>query len=189
MNRLLNFLFNIFSPKSKYITSVVVHEDIITPEGEVLIKEEEEIDMSVLRIIRYMQNDKGTLGDIIFPCGTVLKSLELPWRNNQDMVSCIPVGVYDVNFRVSPVVNRTSKGKYPSGYEVANVPDREFIMFHIGNYIRNTHGCILVGMSAGIFLHSEPAVWSSAKAFDIFMRLMKSHNITTVSIEIGTEKE
>ena len=72
-------------------------------------------------------------GQSLFAC----KTLELPWKNNQRNVSCIPTGTYQV-------VKRTSE-KYGNHFHLLNVPDRSMILIHSGNYHTQTQGCILVG--------------------------------------------
>ena len=67
------------------------------------------------------------------------KTLELPWLNNQKKISCIPKGKYHV-------VKRTSQ-KYGNHFYVQNVPNRDMILIHAGNYVTQTEGCILVGDS------------------------------------------
>jgi hypothetical protein len=178
MKELFRYILSLFGQTSENQTTI---------HGELLEEPEEETIMSLLRIIRYNHHSAATVGDIIFPCGTVLKSLELPWLDNARGQSCVPVGLYEVKLRQSPVVERTSKGKYKEGYEICNVPNRTFIMFHIGNYPRNSDGCVLTGMKEGTH-EGVPAVWSSAAAFDIFMDLMKKHNITHVSIENAVDE-
>ena len=74
-------------------------------------------------------------GNKIFSCLT----LELPWRNNERMVSCIPLGTYDV-------IPRTS-AKFKNHLYVTDVPNRSFILIHQGNYHSDILGCILVGSS------------------------------------------
>lgn len=64
-------------------------------------------------------------------------TLELPWKNNEPRVSCIPAGRYEVVKRHSP--------KYGDHFHVLNVPNRSYILIHAGNYNRDTLGCILVG--------------------------------------------
>jgi len=90
---------------------------------------------------RKESDDKQTLGELsISEKGvTVLdcKTLELPWKNNQRNVSCIPVGTYQV-------LKRTSE-KYGKHFHLQNVPDRSMILIHSGNYYTQTQGCILVG--------------------------------------------
>lgn len=85
---------------------------------------------------------KGTLlvfdGDVKL---LELKSLELPDNGNQKNTSCIPEGVYDVEKYDSP-----TKGEC---FHVLNVPGRDSILIHKGNYATgvkvDTKGCILVG--------------------------------------------
>tara|TARA_Y100000593_G_C4323318_1_gene345195 strand:- start:9667 stop:10098 length:432 start_codon:yes stop_codon:yes gene_type:complete len=64
-------------------------------------------------------------------------TLELPWLGNQRRVSCIPEGEYCVIKRVSQ--------KYGEHFHVLDVPDRDYILIHFGNYNRDTLGCILPG--------------------------------------------
>lgn len=70
-----------------------------------------------------------------------LRTLELPWFNNQKFISCIPAGFYTVKKYISP--------KFGECFQVQNVENRAFILFHPGNYTKNTKGCVLVGMSIG----------------------------------------
>ena len=70
------------------------------------------------------------------------KCLELPYLNNQHNISCIPEGTYDVE--------KYSDSKHPNTFWLKNVPDRDGILIHIGNYangvIIDTQGCLLPGM-------------------------------------------
>jgi hypothetical protein len=67
------------------------------------------------------------------------KTLELPWKNNERMVSCIPAGDYLVQ-KMPP----TAKRKYEY-FHVLNVPGRDSILWHPGNYTRQILGCTLPG--------------------------------------------
>ena len=69
-----------------------------------------------------------------FSCVT----LELPWKDNADNISCIPPGVYDVKWTYSPLFKRFT-------YEVLNVPNRDGIRFHVANFIKDLLGCIGLG--------------------------------------------
>lgn len=86
-------------------------------------------------------------------------TLELPWRDNQVKVSCIPVGEYECALVDSP--------KFGKVYGVAKVPGRSHILIHYGNYPSNTDGCILLGM-----FHDVDFVGNSRKAFGQFMEEM-----------------
>lgn len=67
-------------------------------------------------------------------------TLELPWKDNQVRVSCIPEGTYYCKPRVSP-----RHGKH---FILEDVPGRTYILIHIANYTRELMGCIAPGMSA-----------------------------------------
>jgi hypothetical protein len=75
----------------------------------------------------------------------VLATLELPWRDNQRNVSAIPPGQYSMQATTGRVL--PSGDVIPWTYEVLNVPGRSGILFHHGNYPKNSSGCILIGFS------------------------------------------
>jgi hypothetical protein len=84
---------------------------------------------------------EGVVLDDEFPNEPVFnfKTLELPWRENQRRISCIPAGEYLVR-KMAP----TAKRPYEY-FHVLNVPGRDSILFHPGNYTRQILGCILPG--------------------------------------------
>jgi hypothetical protein len=73
-------------------------------------------------------------GVIVWQCHT----LELPWLGNHRQISCIPTGSYNVKRRHS--------SKYGQHFHLVNVPNRDLILIHAGNFYHQTLGCILVGM-------------------------------------------
>jgi len=95
-----------------------------------------------LFINRYSKGEKETIGsgyilddnsNILFEFDT----LELPWRDNQHDISCIPPGEYMCQKRYSE--------KFGEHIWIMSVPDRTAILIHEGNYNYNTKGCVLVG--------------------------------------------
>src|SRR5690348_6385278 len=76
-------------------------------------------------------------GDKVFE----FKTLELPWKDNAHNISCIPEGEYLV-LKMPP----TAKRKYEY-FWVQNVPDRDSILWHPGNYTSQIRGCLLPGES------------------------------------------
>lgn len=70
---------------------------------------------------------------IIYKCFT----LELPDKGNQKKISNIPVGRYNVEKRVSQ--------KYGNHFHILDVPNRDYILIHKGNYYTQIEGCVLVG--------------------------------------------
>ena len=122
-------------------------------------------------LYRLTRSDQGTEGMLVaedFNC----KTLELPWRDNQKRISCIPPGEYDVEIRLS--------NKYGRIYWVRKVPDRTYILIHSGNYAGDTSknfkshvmGCILLGQKRG-FLGGQVAVLNSRITVRRFMEEME----------------
>ena len=120
-----------------------------------------------VEIFRLRRSDQGTEGMLVsgdFKC----KTLELPWRENQQQVSCIPPAIYDVDIRIS--------NKYGRIYWVRKVPNRTYILIHSGNYAgdkskglkSHVMGCILLGKKSGR-LGGQIAVLNSRVAVRNFM--------------------
>ena len=85
------------------------------------------------------------LSRIYFPDGTngilecegkfICKTIELPWKNNETKVSCIPEGKYFIKKRYSK--------KFQWHLEVLNVKNRSFILLHpANNALQELNGCI-----------------------------------------------
>ena len=72
--------------------------------------------------------------------------------------TAIPTGRYQVSLRESPNFKRT----YPW---LLNVPGFQYIYIHKGNWIRDTEGCVLVGLSWG-YESGEYCVRQSKNLFD-----------------------
>ena len=91
----------------------------------------------VIELQRIKHSKHQILGKLTIN-GVRYDTLELPWKDNEPRVSCIPAGRYDVVKRHSP--------KYGHHFHVLDVPNRSYILIHHGNYHRDTLGCILVGI-------------------------------------------
>lgn len=108
--------------------------------------------------------DTNTLGqlDIIDGNGLVIDTLftlELPWKDNERRVSCIPIGTYKLKLHTSP--------KFGQCYWVKDVPNRDAILIHPANYTRQLLGCIAVGLDhKDIDKDDELDLVSSRKAMD-----------------------
>src|SRR5947207_5696643 len=104
--------------------------------------------MREARLQRITDDTKQTLGTLTIVKDNgqlyVCKTLELPWKENQSNVSCIPKGEYMCKYTRS---NRMSneKGRDVYTYEVLNVPNRAGIRVHIANYFTQLLGCIALG--------------------------------------------
>jgi len=125
-----------------------------------------------VRLVRIKATDTGTLGTLTLNGKELCKTLELPWKDNADMISCIPVGTYECK--------PWDSAKFPNVWEITNVPNREAILIHSGNTMKDTHGCVLVGQGYGSF-NGMSGVVNSRKALEN-LRGTLPHNFTlTVS--------
>ena len=81
-----------------------------------------------------------TLGSIYDPQGNlVCKTMELPWKDNQRRISCIPEGVYKVRKELpKPTRNH-------GHFRLLNVPGRDGILIHRITYVSGLKGCIGTG--------------------------------------------
>lgn len=96
-------------------------------------------------------------------------SLERPWLSNVKNVSCIPVGNYTC---VRTHGRKTNGGmEIPITYEVMDVPNRSGILFHVGNYVDDTQGCILLGLGID-FKDRWPMMTGSKDGFNRFITML-----------------
>ena len=122
----------------------------------------------------------GTFGTLMLDDGWECKTVEPRWLGNAKGKSCIPPGTYKMTMRDSPVVTRTSNGRFSRGWEVTNVPGRTFIMLHPGNWDRNSDGCILVGREFAVITDGKrrglqyPGVTHSQSVFAALMERLAS---------------
>jgi len=111
---------------------------------------------------RFAYLPEATLGKLTID-DNVFWIAERPWRGNKKEVSCIPSGTYTCKRYVSKRFGET--------FEVTEVPNRTYILFHVGNFPeKDSHGCLLVGSS---LMANTPAVASSKNAMAKFREILK----------------
>lgn len=99
-----------------------------------------------ITLTRSQSDDQCTRGTIELPDGTLLYSLELPWKNNQKNVSCVPPGVYQL-------IPYTSI-KHDSTWYLENESlgvggadaERSYCEIHSANWTSQLEGCIALGL-------------------------------------------
>ena len=114
-----------------------------------------------LLILRDTFTSESTLGELFINGERFCDTLELPYRDNQRSVSCIPTGEYKVRMRYP----RESATREYLHLLVKEVKDRQFILFHRGNSAKDTRGCILVGQS-----REQDFVGNSTLAMDLLLK-------------------
>jgi hypothetical protein len=114
-----------------------------------------------LLLVRDTLTDKSTLGELFLNGERMCDTLENPWLDNQRNISCIPEGEYNVRLRYP----RESGTRDYLHLLIQDVPNRSFCLVHIGNFVHQTKGCVLVGLSS-----SQHAVNNSRLAMDLLMK-------------------
>jgi hypothetical protein len=78
---------------------------------------------------------EGTNGKLMSEGKLLCNTIELPWKNNEKRVSCIPEGRYFIRKRYSQ--------KFKWHLEVVDVKNRSYILFHpANNALIELNGCI-----------------------------------------------
>lgn len=125
-----------------------------------------------LLLERYHATRDICLGRIYGPSmERLFYTLEPGWNNNARNKSCIPFGEY----KVEPWLSK----KFGRCLKVLNVPGREAILIHAGNYREDTKGCILIGTTA-----LDEAVYNSRAAMRQILKLQTSAFNLTVKAAI-----
>jgi len=121
--------------------------------------------MHTVRLIRLEENFiHGTFGVLIIDGVVFCCTLEPPDQLNQTSISSIPAQQY--------ICERYKSTNHPNTFQVMNVPGRTKILFHAGNFLRNTEGCILLGQYFGKLKNSRGTM-NSGKTFERFMEIME----------------
>ena len=138
--------------------------------------------MKSIHQYRVKTSDQGTFS-FVMTFGFMCWCLELPWKENNANVSCIPAGKYIVKLRRSP--------KFGLTFHLTDVTDRTFILQHSGNYAgdkskgfkTHTYGCQLFGKKRGT-LHGQTAILNSRLTIKRFMKFMdhKPYKLTIHNI-------
>ena len=114
-----------------------------------------------LLLIRDTFTENSTIGELFINGERFCDTLENPYLDNQRNVSCIPAGEYPVRLRYP----RESATREYLHLLVQDVPNRDYILFHRGNFPKDTSGCILLGQGT-----QQDVVNNSTLAMDLVMK-------------------
>lgn len=123
-------------------------------------------------LVRFIRNER-TFGALHIGKHNFI-TLERPWKDNTPWISCIPAGHYKCLQVNSP--------KFGDTWEVTAVPGRSAILFHTGNWVSNSSGCILLGTR---ILDSGAGIGNSKRAFDQFMAVTQGYAVIDLEIQDG----
>jgi len=128
---------------------------------------------------REVFTDQSTIGTLYLNGERVCDTLENPWLDNARNISCIPEGEYDVRLRLA----RESATRDYLHLLIKGVPERTYILFHKGNYPKDTSGCVLVGMTRG-----NNFVKNSKDAMDLLMEKIVTLGGTNINLIIKKKR-
>jgi len=114
-----------------------------------------------LLLIRDTFSENSVIGELFLNGERMCDTLENPWINNKKNLSCIPRGEYNVRLRLP----RESATRDYVHLLVEDVENRSYILFHRGNYPKDTSGCILVGLGS-----QQDFVSNSTLAMDLLIK-------------------
>ena len=123
---------------------------------------------------REIFTDESIIGSLYMNSHKICDTLELPYNDNKTNASSIPVGLYDLCVRSGA---DSTKYKYVH-LQVLEVPNRSFILFHIGNTAKDSKGCILTGMS-----RQTDMVLNSKQSHTLLMQVILD-NMNTGNMEL-----
>lgn len=126
-----------------------------------------------MTLVRVAETPFGTFGVLMDGGLPFCLTVERPWKNNVRNVSCIPEGEYVCRAVKSP--------KFGNTFEVCGVPGRSAILFHKGNLMEDSHGCIILGERFDL-LADVPAVLSSGDAMKEF--LMRTATVDEFDLKV-----
>lgn len=132
--------------------------------------------MRELEVFRLYRTDKLTLGIFYIDGRPQFITMELPWKDNEQKVSCIPEGEYFCKRRKASLEITAELGE---AFEVQGVPNRSDILIHVANYPNQIEGCIAIGMRWGWELEG---VFDSRIAFKNLMERLKGINDCKIKI-------
>lgn len=119
----------------------------------------------ILELIRLEENfDWGTFGVLRINKEVFCVTLEPADLLNAPFVSSIPAQQYKCR--------RHNSDKYGPTWEIINVPGRSLILFHPGNVIQHTEGCVILASRYGK-LKEERAILNSGYTFGMFLEATK----------------
>jgi hypothetical protein len=120
--------------------------------------------------------DNATVGSLTIGGSEIARTLELPFKDNLENVSRVQAGTYDGFIRTD--------GTKGWRIELKNVPNRTNVQLHVGNYTKDTEGCVLLGLdvsTANTSTGTTCAVVKSKEAFSALQAAMQNASENGVS--------
>ena len=100
-------------------------------------------------LVRQESSEQGTKSRLFTLCGFICCAMELPWKDNQTNISCIPADSY--------ILKPWQSRRFGNVYIFTDVMGRTYVLTHRGNFAgdvsldwkTHSHGCVLLGKYFG----------------------------------------
>jgi hypothetical protein len=124
-----------------------------------------------LKLKRFSFAENGIFGRLFDEQDNVIA---VTLEHSYDNVPKIPVGLFVCKRGMHRLESMTEDFET---FEITNVPGHSDILFHQGNYNKDSKGCILVGSTLG-----PDMICESRKAFEKLMQLQSGLNLFTLQV-------
>jgi len=129
----------------------------------------------MIELTRFGQFKDRTIGRLKYE-DAEFWTIERPWMDNKANISCIPDGYYKLRRHNSPRFGANM-------WEIANVPNRTYILIHVANTSRDVIGCI--GLGSGLASDLEGVTRSRdaiTKFYDLTENLVEEEIVITTRV-------
>lgn len=126
-----------------------------------------------LKLLRIGERWGATFGVLFLADTPHFVTLELAWKDNAKRESRIPAGSYKATRFISQ--------KFGDTFLIENVPNRDGILIHAGNFTSDSTGCILIGR-AFYNQQDEAMITESRDAMRSFRQLTKGFDSLDIKI-------
>lgn len=116
-----------------------------------------------MKLTRFAQLPDATLGRLEIAGGPTLFTIERPWQNNEPYVSCVPPGVYPLEWDTT--------GRIKNTVRLRDTEPRTQINIHAANRAEELHGCIAPGLNWQVN-GQEASVTHSKKAMGVLLEIL-----------------
>lgn len=125
---------------------------------------------------RTLAQSSGIFGNFHLETGEFFcVTLEHAYLSHSNWIAKVPPGVYTCKRRMSPHFGYEV-------FEVMDVPNCSYIEIHVGNFLQDSEGCILVGESVSSLPSGGDCITNSRKTFADFMRLQNGNETFQLTV-------
>ena len=132
--------------------------------------------MTQWTLVRFAYLPKGTISELIIPGLQTPYTIQRPWLDNQANISCIPDGVYPLEWDLT--------GRITNVPRLRGTEPRTQINIHIANDPHELQGCI-APCERWVVLGQEPSGRYSTSAMDKILAIIPDDLKTQDQMDLG----